>query len=181
MEKLRSWDFRFAWKDEDNRHPVGLYNNRLYNQMITGSIPWQHVKVPWARYWTPNCFMGYVLDYLRGIFAKPTFGVLSGVVEPCLNRSCAKHLFLCCHDQRLRDVFQSSFSQPQVRFLDISHFFNLLMGCIVLGFVLPWWFLQLFLLLLTEFLLPQVFTEQFITWGHLPHVLVDVDSSFDTH
>lgn len=81
--------------------------------------------------------MGYVLDYLRGIFAKHTYGVLSGVVEPCLNRSCAERLFLCCHDQCLRDVFQSSFSQPLVRFLNISHFFSLSIGCTVLGFALP--------------------------------------------
>lgn len=36
----------------------------------------------------------YVADCLRGIFVQPASGVLPGVVDPGLNRSCAECLFL---------------------------------------------------------------------------------------
>ena len=113
-------------------------------QVFLYSVPaaWlRHTYVPPACLHLPTCC--YALDCLRVIFAQPA----SGVVDPGLNRSCAECLFLCCHDQCLCAVFQSSFFQPLVGFLNISHFCVCALLCFLLVF-----------LLLTECLLPGIFT-----------------------
>lgn len=84
-------------------------------------------------------------------------------------------LLLPRYDQCLCAVFQYSFSNPLVGFLDFSYFFNQSMLHTMQGFLLPWCLLLLSLLLLTEFLLPEVFSDP---RGHLPdlHLMFVVSS-----
>ncbi len=63
-------------------------------------------------------------------------GVLSVVVDPHLHWSCTeclKCLLLCYHDWCFCPVFQSSLLQPLVWCLDISLFFYLMVGRVMLG------------------------------------------------